>query len=121
MAKMKAGPYVSTARAKKTPGKSVKVGGTVVIKDKGKKPMGFKKGGLHQSLNVPQDQPIPAGKKAAALAGKYGPLAKKQAVYAFRGALATGRQTAKDNQRRANEANKEASIKRMKVYTNRSN
>lgn len=48
----------------------------------GKPAIKFKKGGLHQSLGVPQGQPIPAGKKAAARAGKYGPKAKKQAMFA---------------------------------------
>lgn len=42
----------------------------------------FKKGGLHQSLGVPEGQPIPADKMSAALAGKYGPKAKKQAQLA---------------------------------------
>lgn len=42
----------------------------------------FKKGGLHESLGVPQGQPIPAGKLADALAGKYGPKAKRQAMLA---------------------------------------
>lgn len=40
------------------------------------------KGGLHESLGVPQGQKIPADKLAAARAGKYGPLAKKQAILA---------------------------------------
>lgn len=53
----------------------------------------FKKGGLHQSLGVPQGQKIPASKMAAAKAGKYGPLAKKQANFAS-GFLAQGRKTA---------------------------
>jgi hypothetical protein len=90
----KAGPYVATAKAKKMPGKSVKVGGTQVIKSEGKKPMAFKKGGLHSQLGVPQDEKIPASKKSAALSGKYGPLAKKRANFAFKGALAAGRKTA---------------------------
>lgn len=89
----KAGPYVATTRAKKTPGKTVKVGGTQVLREKGKKPIGFKKGGLHSQLGVPQSEKIPAAKKAAALAGKYGKLAKKRAVFAFKGALAAGRKT----------------------------
>jgi hypothetical protein len=42
----------------------------------------MKKGGLHQSLGVPQGKKIPAGKMAAAKAGKYGPKAKKQANFA---------------------------------------
>lgn len=53
----------------------------------------FKKGGLHQSLGVPQGQKIPASKMAAAKAGKYGPLARKQANFAS-GFLAKGRSTA---------------------------
>lgn len=93
--KRKAGPYIATARAKKTPGKTVRVGGTQVIKAPGKKRLAFKKGGLHQALNVPQDKPIPPGKKAAALAGKHGPRVKRMAVFAFKGALAAGRKTAK--------------------------
>lgn len=88
------GPYISTPRAKATPRKTVKVGGTQVIRQKGKKPLKFEKGGLHQSLGVPQGEPIPASKKKAALAGEYGPKAKKQAVFAFKGALAKGRKTA---------------------------
>ena len=90
----KAGPFIATKRAKKTPGKTVKPGGTQVIKAKGKKPLTFKKGALHRALGVPQGQPIPAGKKQAALAGRYGPRVKKQAVFAFKGALAAGRRTA---------------------------
>jgi len=109
---MKAGPYLKTKRAKEMPGKSVKVGGTVVIKKKGAKPLGFKKGGLHESLGVPQDEPIPQKKKEAAMAGKYGKLAEKQADFAFKGALAKGRETvAKDNAR-------QKAAKKMKVYTN---
>lgn len=54
----------------------------------------FKKGALHRQLGVPESKPIPAGKKKAALSGKYGSLAKKRAVAAFKGILAKGRQTA---------------------------
>jgi hypothetical protein len=89
---VKAGPYVATARAKKTPGKSVKVGGTVVIKKKGKPAIGFKKGGLHSSLGIAQGEKIPASKMKAALAGKYGEKAKKQAEFA-KNVLAKGRKT----------------------------
>jgi hypothetical protein len=53
-----------------------------VIKKKGKTPIAFKKGGLHASLHVPQDKKIPAKKKAAALKGKYGAKAKRQALFA---------------------------------------
>lgn len=90
----KAGPYIESARAKKIPGKTVRPGGTQVIKARGKKPLAFKKGALHKALGVPEGEPIPAGKKAAALAGKFGPAVKKKAVFAFKGALAAGRKTA---------------------------
>ena len=75
----------------KTPAKS---GGKTTIPAKGGQPaVTFNKGGLHKSLGVPPDQPIPAAKMAQALSGKAGPLARKQAVMA-RGFLAKGRKTA---------------------------
>lgn len=67
---------------------------TVVIKGEGKTPLTFKKGALHEQLGVSQGEPIPTDKKKAALRGDYGPLAKKRAVFAFKGALAKGRKTA---------------------------
>lgn len=77
-----------------TKGKAAKKGAkTATIRGKGK-PMKFKKGALHAQLGVPEGEPIPARKKAAALAGKYGPLAKKRAMFAFKGALAKGRKKA---------------------------
>jgi hypothetical protein len=91
---VKAGPYISTCRAKKRKGKTVKVGGTQVLRAKGKKPIAFQKGALHKALHVPMNKPIPPGKKRDALAGKYGEKARKQANMAFCGALAKGRQTA---------------------------
>jgi len=48
----------------------------------GQKTITFNKGGLHESTNTPQGQPIPASKKEAALAGAYGSKAKKQALFA---------------------------------------
>lgn len=42
----------------------------------------FHKGGLHESLGVPEGQPIPPELMAEALAGKRGPKAKKQAELA---------------------------------------
>lgn len=57
------------------------------------RPITFKKGALHTQLGVPQGEPIPAAKKRKALAGGYGPLAKKRASFAFTGALAAGRST----------------------------
>lgn len=61
-----------------------KPGRTVTMKPtkKGQKPIKFKAGGLHASLGVPQGKPIPAGKMKDALAGKYGPKAKKEALLA---------------------------------------
>ena len=97
---MKGGPYIKTKRARKMSGRSVKTGGTVIIKKKGMKPLGFKKGALHTQLGVPAGKPIPASKKRAALAGKYGKLAKKRAVFAFRGALKAGRATVSARRRR---------------------
>lgn len=67
----------------------------VRIKARGKKPLVFRKGALHRALGVPEREPIPPGKKAAALAGKFGPKVKKMAVFAFKGALAKGRETAR--------------------------
>jgi hypothetical protein len=55
--------------------------GTVKGKS-GSKPIKFKTGGLHQSTGTPAGQKIPAKKKAAALAGKLGPKAQKQAQFA---------------------------------------
>jgi len=67
---------------------------TVTIQKAGNKPITFREGGLHRALGVPEDKPIPAGKRAAALAGKFGPKVKKMANFAFKGALAAGRETA---------------------------
>lgn len=54
----------------------------VTISSPGKKTITFNKGGLHRSLNVPKGVPIPPAKRQAALAGKYGKKAKKQAQFA---------------------------------------
>jgi len=60
-----------------------KAGTKVTLKAKpGQKKITFTKGGLHSSLGVPQGKKIPAAKKAAALAGKYGKKAKAQANFA---------------------------------------
>ena len=71
------------------------------ISAKGKSPISFRKGALHRALGVPEDQPIPADKKAAALRGDYGERAKRMATFGFRGALAAGRKTATANRRKA--------------------
>ena len=52
------------------------------IHKEGQKPIHFKEGGLHQSLNVPQGEKIPASKMSSALEGEEGPKAKKQAELA---------------------------------------
>lgn len=70
----------------------------VTMRAKGKKPVTFNKGGLHRSTNTPMGQKIPASKMAAAKAGRYGPLAKKQANMAT-GMLAKGRRTAASNKK----------------------
>lgn len=67
---------------------------TVTIHKKGQSPLKFKGGALHKQLGVPSGEKIPASKKTAALRGDYGPLAKKRAIFAFKGALAAGRKTA---------------------------
>jgi hypothetical protein len=61
-----------------------KLGSKVTLKPAvpGQKPITFKAGGLHQSTGTPMGQPIPAAKKAKALAGGFGPKAKKQAQFA---------------------------------------
>jgi len=69
---------------------------TQTIKASGKKPVTFQKGGLHESLGVPKDKPIPKAKVDAAAAGKFGPKAQKQANLA-QGMLAAGRKTAAKN------------------------
>lgn len=53
-----------------------------VIKKAGKKPIKFKEGGLHESLNVKKDEKIPASKMKAAEEGDYGKKAMKQAMFA---------------------------------------
>lgn len=62
--------------------KIVKVGQKVTLKAKtGQKKITFKKGGLHQSLGLPQGSKIPATAVQRALAGHYGPKAKQQAMF----------------------------------------
>ncbi len=72
----------------------------VTMHKKGRRPISFKRGALHRELHVPEGQPIPESKKRAALAGKYGPLARKRANFGFRGALAAGRRKARGKRRR---------------------
>lgn len=59
------------------------------IHKEGKKPISFHPGGLHESTHTPAGEKIPASKRAAALAGNYGPKARKQALFALH--VLTGR------------------------------
>lgn len=67
---------------------------TIEPQKKGQTGMSFQKGALHRQLHVPEGEKIPAEKREAALAGKYGPQAKRRANFGFKGALAAGRRTA---------------------------
>jgi hypothetical protein len=68
---------------------------TTIGPDKeGQSPIKFRTGALHEQLHVPAGEKIPAEKREAALAGKYGSLAAKRARFGFKGALAAGRRTA---------------------------
>jgi len=85
--------------AAKGAGKSGSGGGkkTTTIKGAaGKPPVTFEKGGLHKSVGVPEGEPIPAAKMAAAKRGDLGPKAREQANLAA-GMLAAGRKTATKN------------------------
>lgn len=48
---------------------------------KGKKPITFHEGGLHESTGTPKGEKIPPGKIAEAASGADGPKAKKQANF----------------------------------------
>jgi hypothetical protein len=72
--------------------------GKETISSPGKAPITFAKGGLHRSLGVPPSQPIPSGKMADAIAGKYGAAAAKQANFA-KNVLGKGRKTAAKNKK----------------------
>jgi len=54
---------------------------TIPPKAKGQKPLKFTPGGLHESTGTPKGKKIPPSKIKAALAGKLGPKAKKQAQF----------------------------------------
>lgn len=49
---------------------------------KGEKPIEFHKGGLHESTGTPMGKKISPSKMSKALAGGFGPKAKKQAEFA---------------------------------------
>jgi hypothetical protein len=63
--------------AKKVTNSAKKV--TLKPKKKDEKPITFKSGGLHRSTKTPAKKKIPASKMRAALSGKLGPKAKRQA------------------------------------------
>ena len=72
-------------KAKKPVLKSTtKVGKKVTLKPSraSQKPIKFTKGGLHASTNTPMGKKISTSKKKAALSGKLGAKAKKQAMFA---------------------------------------
>lgn len=66
---------------------------TLKPKKKGQKPIRFKEGGLHRSLGIRAGAPIPKGAMQAALSGKRGKLAEKQAR--FKKNVLTGRKKKK--------------------------
>lgn len=63
--------------------KKVKAGSKVTLKPKkkGQKPITFTSGGLHKSTGTPIGKKIPASKMSAALSGRLGPKAKRQAIF----------------------------------------
>lgn len=71
--------------------KTPKVGQKVTLKPqkKGQKKITFKSGGLHSSTGTPQGKKISPAKMKAALTGKLGPKAEKQAL--FKKNVLTGR------------------------------
>jgi hypothetical protein len=94
----KAGPFIESKQARKTPGKTVAIGGTEVIKpqEAGQRTLAFRKGALRAQLGVKEGETISEDLKRRALSGEFGPLAKRRAVFAFKGAIAAGRKTAKE-------------------------
>lgn len=47
----------------------------------GQKPISYHVGGLHESTGTPAGDKIPRSKISAALSGRYGPKAKRQALF----------------------------------------
>lgn len=62
---------------------------TKVLLKKGKKPIKFKQGGMHQTLHVPMSRSITPHMMEEAMSGKRGKKAKKQAL--FKKNVLTGR------------------------------
>lgn len=55
---------------------------TIEPKKEGQKPITYHPGGLHSSTGTPQGKKIPQAKFERALAGGFGPKARKQALMA---------------------------------------
>lgn len=55
---------------------------TIEPKKEGQKPITYHPGGLHASTGTPQDKKIPQSKFERALAGGFGPKARRQALMA---------------------------------------
>jgi hypothetical protein len=83
------------AKGKKVEMAKVKTGTKVTLKPKkkGQKPITFTSGGLHKSTGTPAGKKIPASKVNAALSGRLGTKAKKQAL--FKKNILTGRRKGK--------------------------
>lgn len=84
-------------------------------RNKGFKKIVGQKGKLHRELGVPAERPIPPGKRAAALAGKFGKEAKADAQRAFRGVLAKGRKTSARNRSRKKSRKASSTASRPRV------
>lgn len=54
---------------------------TETIRKAGKNPITFKRGGLHRHTHTPMGQKIPDSKVRKAMAGGFGPEAKKEAMF----------------------------------------
>lgn len=54
---------------------------TIPPSEPGQKAISFTPGGLHKTTSTPAEQKIPKSKVAAALAGKFGPKGKSQALF----------------------------------------
>lgn len=84
LSKRKAAEFVAGQSYKSLPKKVKKAeNGMAVVEPtkKGQKPIHFQAGGEHKSLGVPAGKDIPAGKAAAARAGKFGAKAQKQELF----------------------------------------
>lgn len=102
--RIKEGPYIQTARARKRPGKTVREGGTVVIRKAGKRPLAFKKGALTEEAkrhgySSPKAYCEAIGMNTGWKKG-VSTTTKRRCIFAFKGALAKGRETASAHRRK---------------------